>query len=185
MSPIRSQTKMHSTSWVVRDSWCQSCQVEGRAFTTRTPVAEVVCTDSEWSSEFGGGRRFWSQTTPGTGWLTAVFQDYFTLSGPTLFCLSKQLGSGALPVVFVPTGWLMRIPSHDSVLPITLLITLLSKESVIVEKTKSQNHGLPKVVCCLVLCPQWHVLGSLKMYILSHVKNSQVISIYSCLLKNN
>ena len=158
---------MHSTSLVVRDSWCQSCQVEGRGFTTRTPVAEAMRADCEWSSEFGGGRRFWSQTTPGTGWLTAVFQAYFASSGPPLFCLSKQLWSGALLLVLVPTGWLMRIPSHDSDLPSTLLITLWSKESVLAEKTNSQNHGLPKVDYCLVLCPQRHVLGSLKIYILS------------------
>ena len=51
----QSGNRSECTVWdgCLKDSWCQPCEIEGRAFTSRTPVADTVRTDSELSCKFG------------------------------------------------------------------------------------------------------------------------------------
>ena len=96
-------------------SCCQSCEVEGRAFTSVTPVAKAVRTDSELSHKFGGGVSIYS--TPGTVWLAALFQCYVLSDPKCSLCLQNHFWVGTRLLAQVPTIWRIRNPSRHSEQP--------------------------------------------------------------------
>ena len=165
MSPIRSQIKMQMQSSsntniqlvLVLECWRRSFHFEDTIFRGSTYSVCEAANSEKALLIYSNNTRY--------NLINCCLPSCLCFNGThtVLYVCQNNFGGGIWPPALIPTSWLMRIPSLDSEPPKTLFITVLSKESVPGETPRSHDCGLPQVDHSSLLCPHWHVLGSLKI----------------------